>query len=59
MYYLIQEAHFSLQNSKNSEKKEKFCSEISRCFAAKNGHHDLDCENVFAAFRGETKTVMT
>ena len=40
--------------------------EISRRFAAnfsafrgENGHHDLGIENVFAAFRGETQTIMT
>ena len=52
----------------------KFRGEISRRFAAKflgvsrrnfsafrgeNGHHDLGIEKVFAAKRGETKTVMT
>ena len=38
---------------RNSEKKKKFPGEISR------RHHDLGIENVFTAFRGETKTVMT
>ena len=28
-------------------------------FRGENCHHDLVIENVFAAFRGETKTVMT
>ena len=28
-------------------------------FRGENGHHDLGIENVFAAFHGETKTVMT
>ena len=28
-------------------------------FRGENGHHDLGIENVFAAFRGETQTVMT
>ena len=48
---------------RNSKKKEKFCSEVSRqnfsVFHGKNGHHDFGIEKVFASFRDETKTVIT
>ena len=41
---------------------EKFRGVSRRNFSAfrgENGHHDLGIKNVFAAFRGKTKTVMT
>ena len=65
----LKSAFFSAKREKskreidNFSEKQREKGEISRrnfsAFRGENGHHDLGIENVFAAFRGETQTVMT
>ena len=65
----LKSAFFSAKREKSKRKIDNFSEkqgekgEISRqnfsAFRGENGHPDLGIENVFAAFRGETQTVMT
>ena len=65
----LKSAFFSAKREKskreidNFSEKQREKEDISRrnfsAFRGENGHHDLGIENVFAAFRGETQTVMT